>query len=186
VPGLREKILVGTYLKPTEVLLDNQANISIIRPDLLLALEEVDKEVRINGVGGVQLSTRETGYLPDFFRVYNSLDTKANILNFADVKDLYKITYQPQHSFTVHLPNRDIVFYRRDKLYMADFSEAVVAVTKAYTKAKEARAQAVYKIIRNCRCPLYAEAVHIVQDENFTHMPILTAEDIKRAYNLYG
>jgi len=75
VPGLREKILVGTYLKPTEVLLDNQANISIIRPDLLLALEEVDKEVRINGVGGAQLSTRETGCLPGFLEY-----TTASIL----------------------------------------------------------------------------------------------------------
>jgi hypothetical protein len=43
--------------KPAEVLLNNQANISITK-------------IRINGVRGVQLSTDETGYLPDFFRVY--------------------------------------------------------------------------------------------------------------------
>jgi len=61
-----------------------------------------------------------------------------------------------------------------------------VAVTKAYTKAEEARAQAAYEIIHNCRYPLYAEAVHIVQDGNFTHIPMLTAKDIKRAYDLYG
>jgi hypothetical protein len=51
------------------VLLDNQANVSIMRPELLSAFEKADTEVRINGVGGVQLSTDETGYLPDFFRV---------------------------------------------------------------------------------------------------------------------
>jgi hypothetical protein len=59
---------IGLYgFKPTEVLLDNQANVSIMRPELLSAFEKMDTEVRINGVGGVQLSTDETGYLaPDF------------------------------------------------------------------------------------------------------------------------
>jgi hypothetical protein len=81
-----------------------------MRPDLLSAFEEAETEVKFNGVGGVQLCTRETGYLPDFFRVYTSSDTKANVLSFADVEDLYKITYEPHESFTVHLPDRDIVF----------------------------------------------------------------------------
>jgi hypothetical protein len=33
---------------------------------------------------------------------------------------------------------------------------------------------------------LYAEAVHLIQDGNFTHIPMITAEDAKRAYDLYG
>jgi hypothetical protein len=107
--------------KPTEVLLDNQANISIMRPDLLLAFEKTENGVRVNGVGGVQLYTDETGYLEDFFRVYSSGETKAIVLSFADVEDMYMITYQPQGSFTVHLPHRDIVYCRRNKLYMANF-----------------------------------------------------------------
>jgi hypothetical protein len=69
---------------------------------------------------------------------------------------------------------------------VGDFSKAVVAVTRAYTKAEEARAQAAYEIIRNCGYPSYAEAVHLIQDGNFTHMPMLTAEDIKHAYDLFG
>jgi hypothetical protein len=78
------------------VLLNNQANISITK-------------IRINGVRGVQLSTDETGYLPDFFRVYSSSHTKANVLSFADVEVMYDIMYRPQESFTVCLPERDIV-----------------------------------------------------------------------------
>ena len=172
--------------KSTEVLLDNQANVSIMRPELLSAFEKADTEVRINGVGGVQLSTDETGYLPDFFRVYSSSHTKANVLSFADVEDMYDITYIPQESFTVHLPERDIIFHRRDKLYVADFSRPIVAVTKAYTKSEEARAQAAYEVIRNCGYPSIAEAIHLIQDGNLTHMPMLTAEDVRRAYDLYG
>jgi hypothetical protein len=57
---------------------------------------------------------------------------------------------------------------------------------KAYTKAEEARAQAAYKLICNCRHLSYAEAVHLIQVWNFTHMPMLTVEDIKWAYDLYG
>jgi hypothetical protein len=108
------------------------------------------------------------------------------VLSFADVEDMYNITYRPQESFTVHLPERDIIFYRRDKLYVADFSRPVVAVTKAYTKAEEARAQAAYEIICNCGYPSITEAIHLIQDGNLTHMPMLTAEDVRRAYDLYG
>jgi hypothetical protein len=173
--------------KATEVLLDNQANISIMRQELLRAFEHVETEIRVNGVGGVQVRTNETGYLQDFFRVYTSPDTKANVLSFADVEDMYPITYEPQESFTVHLPDRDIVFSRRDKLHIADFDvERTVAVTRAYTKAEEARAKAAYEIIRNCGYPSQAEAIHLMQDGNFTHMPMVTAEDVKRAYELYG
>jgi hypothetical protein len=35
--------------KSTEVLLDNQANVIIVRPELLSAFEKADAEVRING-----------------------------------------------------------------------------------------------------------------------------------------
>jgi hypothetical protein len=107
-------------------------------------------------------------------------------LSFSDVEDMYEITYQPRKSFTVHLPDRDIVFKRRNKLYVADLEQAVVAVTQAYTKAEEARAKAAYKLVRNCGYPSYPEAVHLIQDGNFTHMPMLTALDIKRAYDLFG
>jgi len=86
----------------------------------------------------------------------------------------------------VHLPDRDMVFKRRNKLYIADFGTQVVAVTKAYTKAEEARAQAAYEIIRSCGYPSQVEVIHLIQDGNFTHMPMIMAEDVKRAYKLYG
>lgn len=86
--------------------------------------------------------TDQTGYLEDFFRVYTSMDTKVNTLSFAEVEDLYPILHQPQESFTVHLPERDVVFQRRDKLYVADFSIQVAAVTRAYMKVEEAESQA--------------------------------------------
>jgi sugar (pentulose or hexulose) kinase len=57
-----------------EVLLDNQADISIIRPELLWQVQPTSEVVRVNGVGGVQLELRETGYLDNFFHVYTSTE----------------------------------------------------------------------------------------------------------------
>jgi hypothetical protein len=58
------------------------------------------------------------------------------MLSFSDVEHLYEITYEPQHSFTVHLPARDIQFHQKNKLYVADFGIGVdsdTLVTQAYT-----------------------------------------------------
>jgi hypothetical protein len=54
-------IALGSF-KPMEVLPNNQANISIMRPELLSAFQEAESEVRINRVGDVQLkTTKQTG-----------------------------------------------------------------------------------------------------------------------------
>jgi hypothetical protein len=43
------------------------------------------------------------GHLDGFFEVYASEHTKANVLSFADVEDLYDITYKRGDSFVVHM-----------------------------------------------------------------------------------
>jgi hypothetical protein len=84
-------IALGSF-KPMEVLPNNQANISIMRPELLSAFQEAESEVRINRVGDVQLkTTKQTGYLPNFFCVYSSSNTKANVLSFSNIEDLYEV-----------------------------------------------------------------------------------------------
>lgn len=143
--------------KLTKVLLDNQANISIMRPELSMAFEKTENGIRVNDVGGVQLYTDKTGYLEDFFRVYRSTESKKNILSFADVEDMYTISY------------------------VADLGIPVVAVTRAYTKAEEVTAKQAYEVIHNAGYPSYVEAVHMIQDGNFSIMPMLIAEDAKRA-----
>ena len=66
--------------KNMELLLDNQADISIVHSSLLRELQQVEKEVNINGVGGLQFTVNETGYLDEFFRVYASEDIHSNVL----------------------------------------------------------------------------------------------------------
>jgi hypothetical protein len=63
---------VKQALEPTKVLLDNQADISMIHPMLLKDVQKVDRRIRVNGVGGLQLIFDEMGVLDGFFPVYAS------------------------------------------------------------------------------------------------------------------
>jgi len=109
--------------KPTEILIDNQANVSIVHPDLARNIEPAEKLVKINGVGGHQFTVKSIGFLDPLFPVYVSDQTKAHIFSFAQVEDKYPITYTLQESFTIHLPRGDIVFKRRDGMYVADWND---------------------------------------------------------------
>jgi hypothetical protein len=137
---------VTQVLAPTEVLLDNQADISIIHPMLLTDVQKSEKRIRVKGVGGLQLIVDEEGLLEGFFPVYASEKTKANVLSFADVEDLYDITYVQKQAFIVHMSDRDLVFNRREKLYVADWgTERMVVATaqeneQLYTKEEVRRA----------------------------------------------
>ena len=90
------------------MLLDNQANISIVHQDLLCNIQEAEHAVKINGVGGHQFTVNKTGFLDPLFHVYASEDTHANILSLSEVEDRYLVTYVPQENFIVHLPEIDI------------------------------------------------------------------------------
>jgi hypothetical protein len=50
--------------------------------------------------------------------------------NFADVENLYDITYIQKQAFIIHMGDRELVFNRRDKMYIADWGTmSIVAAT---------------------------------------------------------
>jgi len=179
-------------LLPTEVLLDNQANISILHPMLLSNVRRAKQKIRVKGVGGTQLIVDRVGHLDGFFEVYASEHTKANVLSFADVKDLYKITYTRGDSFVVHMSDdKHVEFKRRDKLYVADWVEGHTYATvqeneSVYTKEEVRRAKQAYDLIKNSGCPSPGEMLHLLQDGNIRGLPTLGSADIERAYKIYG
>jgi hypothetical protein len=95
---------VTQKLTSTEILLDNQADISIIHPKLLENVRPVGRHIKVKEVGGVQMVVSKKGELKNFFEVYASKETKANVLSFADVEDMYEITYIRGEAFVVHMP----------------------------------------------------------------------------------
>ncbi len=113
--------------------------------------------------------------------MYTSEDTHANVLSFSEVEDKYHITYVPQEAFIIHLPDRDVRFERRGKIYVADWSKSMSAyvTTAVYMKAEELWAKRAYELLRTSVYPSMAEAIHLVEDGNITEMPMLTREDVR-------
>jgi hypothetical protein len=183
---------VTQVLAPTKVLLDNQADISIIHPMLLTDVQNSERRIRVKGVGGLQLIVDEEGILEGFFPVYASEKMKANVLSFADVEDLYDITYVQKRAFIVHMGDRDLVFNSRDKLYVADWgTERTVAATaqeneQLYTKEEVRRAKLAHEFVKNSGYPSLGEAVHLLTDGNVRNVPVLLPADVERAYKIYG
>jgi hypothetical protein len=178
----------------TQVLLDNQADISVMHPMLLRDVRPARRKIRICGVGGVQLIVEHVGMLDGFFEVYASEKTKVNVLSFAEVEDKYEITYVRAQTFTVHIPEgEDIVFSRQNKLYVADWcvDPGVVNATvreneRMYTKEEVRRAKQAHEFLKCSGYPLADEAMHLITDSNVHGTPLLLKNDLERAYDIYG
>jgi hypothetical protein len=189
---INNAVHVTQGLKPTNVLLDNQANISIVQLMLLKNVRPAVKKIVIKGVRGPQLIVDQVGDLEGFFEVYASEHTKANILSFAEVEDMYKVTYKGGAAFVVHMADRNVEFKRKEKLYVADWVvDSYVCATVqenalVYTKEELRRAKEVYELIRNSGYPSPNEAMHLLTDGNVRGMPVLTVADLQRAYKVYG
>ena len=107
------------------------------------------------------------GDIEGFFEVYASDEAKANVLSFTAVEDMYEVTYSRGEGFTVHMPDRDIVFRRRDNLYIVDWAEvgnvhATVQENESLYSAEQVRrARLAHEFVRNCGYPSPVDAVHI-------------------------
>ena len=86
-----------------EVLLDNQANTSIIHPRLLKNIRRIPRPVKVGGLSGHTINADLVGSLDGFFEVLAYHEGTANILCFSDVESMYDITYESRQSFTVHM-----------------------------------------------------------------------------------
>jgi hypothetical protein len=163
-----------------DVLLDNQADVSIMHPRLLRQVIRADQPITVCGVGGKQLEVTHNGYLEDFFRVYASANAKPNVLSLAEVEDMYSVTYIPGQMFTVHLPGKDVEFKRTGKLYVANFysllhPKAVLATVQdnedLYTHAEVHKAKEAYEFLKCSGYPSPEEAIHLLQDGNMYGLP---------------
>ncbi len=70
-------------------------------------------------------------------------------------------------------------------MHMADFGvKREVHMLQAYTKGEIVRAMKVQEIQCTCGYPSYQELIYRLQDGNLIGMPNLTAQDLRRAYQL--
>jgi hypothetical protein len=55
-------------INTTKLLLDNQANISILHPTLLSDVRDAETKIRVKGIGRFQVVVKEKGMLKDFLK----------------------------------------------------------------------------------------------------------------------
>lgn len=56
-----------------QVLLDNQRNICLLKPEMFINVQQADILVRISGAGCIQFVVYDKWYLQDFFPGYASI-----------------------------------------------------------------------------------------------------------------
>ena len=74
-----------------EVLLDNQAQISVVDPRILTNIRRMTEPAKIGGITGHHVEINMIGRLTGFFDVLCDHSTGANVLCMADVEDKYPV-----------------------------------------------------------------------------------------------
>ena len=181
-----------------EVLLDNQANTSVIHPKLLQNIRRTAKPVKVGGLSGHTIDVGMIGHLNGFFDVLAFHEGAANILCMADVEDMYDISYEAGQSITIHMDTQDLVFYRRDKIYVGDMREwetyrennrHVAMVTtvadneRKLTSRELKKVEAARDFIKVAGYPTLKEAIHLVEDGNLLNCRV-TASDVRKAFEV--
>jgi len=191
----------GRLFEFYEVCLDSGSQVNIVDPRLLNNLRTVTKIYRsMNGVS----TTEQVGHLDGFFECNACADCPANILSMADVEDRFPITWEPGESITVHAEERDIIFRRKEKMWVADFSDWIVSEDERmaelqielslltvqekeelYTRREVRKALEAGEFLRSLGYPTHREALGIVRDGNIKNIPF-TADDVNRFFDIYG
>ena len=178
-----------------EVLLDNQADISAVHTRLLYNL--MPQTSYVSGLSGTAMLPY-VGELDGFFECKGSEDLPASVLCMADVEEIYPISYVQGESYTVHMRGRDLVFRKRDKLYVANMLDwgskdnphrALVSTVSdnesRYTAKEVKRAREVREMVSNAGFSSEREALGLVNDGNLAGVPV-TARDVKRSFDIHG
>ena len=152
-----------------EIALDSCSQVNIVNPRFLTNIRPGDGEYA--GLSGTSSATKLIGNLEEFFPCVVCDTCAVSVLSMRDVEAIYRITYI-KGQFTVHMVNRDLTFYERDGLYLADFRDWITARGLSmmtveeregmYTKKQLAAAQKAGEFIENVGYPSQGEALKLI------------------------
>lgn len=104
----RVSVTTRTGIKPT-LLLDNQAKIHIVRPNLVTNIRCGDCDIPVFGIGKTPIVVNKLGTLGVLGEVYVSDEIPTSILSYANIEDNFPISYnQEARSFVVVTPAGDL------------------------------------------------------------------------------
>jgi hypothetical protein len=143
--------------------------------------------------------TESIGRLDGFFDCQACMTCSANIISMADAEDLYHVTYAQGESIIVHMEDREVIFQRRDKMYVADFLDWVVDDEdkvqelysglsyreRMYTRKEVHRVLEAGEFLWALGYPTEKEALNFVCDGNVTNIPY-SVNEVNRFYDVYG
>jgi len=184
-----------------EVCLDNGSQVNIVDSRLLTNLRTERRTYRsMNG----SAHTDRIGHLEGFFDCQACDSCPTNIISMSRVEDMYPITYAQGDSLTVHMDDRDVIFKRRDGMYVADFSDWIVEDEhrvqevctdlclstveereSLYSRKQVRRALEAGECLRALGFPSLQDAVNLVRDGNVMNVPY-GVEDVRRFFDIYG
>jgi len=183
-----------------EVCLDSGSQVNIMDPRLLKNIKSSQKTYRsMNGTS----TTAKVGYLDGFFECQACEECPVNIISMSDVEDKYAMTWIPGESITVHMDEQDVVFTKKNKMWIADFSDWIVEEEELsqlkntlslmtveekealYTRREVRKALEAGEFLRSLGYPTQKEAIAMVRHGNVTNIPY-TAEDVRRFFDIYG
>jgi hypothetical protein len=191
-------------LSATSVLLDNQATRGIFgNPNLLDGIHRVQHPTSFTGVGGSIVSIHVGLFKPLGIWVHYAPRFGFNVLSFAEVENLHKISYQPKESFTVTTKRHNTYAFMRSPsgLWVCDFRdmlalkrvsppETVVVQTVSgnesmYPKREVAAAKQARELSKLLGYPSPSDLQSMLHKGGLNNSPV-TAVDVQRAQKIYG
>ncbi|NBR23750.1 MAG: hypothetical protein EBU08_08270, partial [Micrococcales bacterium] len=186
----------GKGLGPNDVLLDNQATVSVFfNAELLTNIRKTPKPCKIRGVGGEAISVDKVGDFDVFGEVLFSPQANANILSLWNVQRQFQVQYDAKKNiFCVAVDGGRVMDFKpKNRLYVHEYQPspdyALVQTVEQnelrYTKREVDAANAARELSKRLGYPSSKDLADLIRNGGILNCPV-TIADLNRALEIYG
>ena len=201
--SVKRRALVGApsvRLDKNTIILDNAANFSLFyNHNLLGKLRAPAEDDDVYGIDGEALACASIAPLEGFFNVGVNIKSIANILSLDEVERMSTVEYEQSVSYTVHTDMYEPIVFGKDsnRLYSSDIRTwvkkaqrtALVTVSDnkaGYSKREVKAAEDAMELVKSLGHPTQTDAIKMVSSGANLSNCIVTGEDVRRAFQIFG